>query len=225
MGSGQELSAPLGAIALNAIDLAATPLGDIAQQDVDDAIGCTVDCQTTLAARQADDPAAFADVTLGDLLASARAPAGLARVFTLQQLLPGIVPAAELSPEAAFSLDALLHRSTTNGDPVVVSTSFTIECDADQPARIAVDAPQLAYAGGGAIWLGEHGDDEAQPRFSARASRGRRRHADVHADARRGGSTGGAVGAVRRQAARRGGDVLRRGPRDEARPRGVSARR
>jgi hypothetical protein len=156
MGSG-VLAAPLGDITLNAVDLGATPLGKLRQADVNDAIGCTVDCATTLAAKQAADPAAFADVTLGDLLASARAPepAGLGQLYTLQELLPGIVTADEFSAEESAALDALLHRSTTNGNRLALGASFVIFCSETAPTpgggeglTIAIDAPGVGYTPG-----------------------------------------------------------------------------
>ena len=157
MGSG-DLSAPLGHIPLNAIDLGATPLGKLRQVDVNDAVGCTDDCATTLAAKQAADPAAFADVTLGALLASARAtPAGLGQLYTLQELLPGIVAPEEFAPEEANALDALLHRSTTNGNRLALGASFVVFCSETTPPAgggagltIAIDAPGAGFTPGSA---------------------------------------------------------------------------
>ena len=160
MGSG-VLRAPLGEITLNAVDLGATPLGKLRQEQVNDAIGCTAGCETTLAAKQAANPAAFADVTLGDLLASARAPApaGLGQLYTLQELLPGIAPAEEFAPEEAGALDALLHRSTTNGNRLALGASFVIFCSETEPPQgggegltIAIDAPRVGFTPGSATF-------------------------------------------------------------------------
>ena len=160
MGSGAS-SAPLGDIRLDAVDLGATPLGKLRQVDVNDAIGCTAGCETTLAAKQAANPAAFADVTLGALLASARAPApaGLAQVYTLQELLPGIAPAEEFAPEEAGALDALLHRSTTNGNRLALGASFVVFCSETGPQAgpgdgltIAIDAPGVGFTPGSATF-------------------------------------------------------------------------
>ncbi|MDP1848696.1 MAG: hypothetical protein Q8K79_12955 [Solirubrobacteraceae bacterium] len=159
MGSG-DLRAPLGEITLNTIELAATPLGKLRQQDVNDAIGCTANCATTLAAKQAADPGAFSDVTLGDLLASARAPAGPAQLYTLQELLPGIAPTSELSPEEASALDALVQRSTTNDNRLALGTSFVVVCGEVAPPAgggegltIAIKAPKLGYVPGSGKFL------------------------------------------------------------------------
>jgi hypothetical protein len=156
MGSG-ALAAPLGEVRLNAVNLAATPLGKLRQIDVNDAIGCTSSCETTLAAKQAANPAAFADVALGDLLASARAPApgGLGQLFTLQEILPGIAPPEDFSPEEAAALDALLHRATTNSNRLALGTSFVVFCSETEPLQsgqegltIAIDAPGVGYTPG-----------------------------------------------------------------------------
>ena len=118
-------------------------------------------CTTTLAAKQAADPAAFADVTLGDLLASARAPApaGLGQLYTLQELLPGIAPAEEFAPEEAAALDALLHRSTTNGNRLALGASFVVFCSETTPPpgggeglTIAIDAPGVGFTPGSATF-------------------------------------------------------------------------
>ena len=160
MGSG-DLRAPLGEIPLQAVDLAATPLGKIRQEQVNDAIGCSADCHVTLADKQEADPTSFADVVLGDLLASARAPAGVNQLYTLQELLPGIAPASELSPEEAAALDALIHRSTTNGNRLALGGSFVARCDqiggspGSEGLTIVMDAPGIGYVpGSGTIQVG-----------------------------------------------------------------------
>ena len=160
LGSG-VLGAPLGDIPLNAIDLGATPLGKLRQADVNDAIGCTAGCDTTLAAKQAAEPGAFADVTLGTLLASARAPApaGLAQLYTLQELLPGIAPTSEFATDESAALDALLHRSTTNGNRLALGASFVVFCSETTPPSgggdgltIAIDAPGAGFTPGSATF-------------------------------------------------------------------------
>lgn len=142
LGSGDD-RAPLAYIPLNSIDLSATPLGDISESDVADLISCESACEGTLGERQDADETRYGDVSLGDLLAALQVGG---HVYTLQQLLPGIVPADELSPEESAALDALIHRAASNGGRQAVGMTFVYSCEfGSGVVKASIDARGMGY--------------------------------------------------------------------------------
>jgi len=136
---GVDLTAStLFTFALVDIELKATPIGALPSSALGGLLACAPNCRPTVAEAQAADPDGFSDATLGELVREGVPQlAGL----TLGDMLPGLLPPADLPFEQAPTSAVLDAAPISAGDAATFSHSIRLDCSLADDLRVEVTLP------------------------------------------------------------------------------------